>query len=356
MDKNIDLTICDHEPLVTVLLPVYNAERHLQEALSSIVNQSYKNLEILVINDGSTDSSEEIILRCKDTRIRYVKNAQNLKLIKTLNIGLELANGEYVARMDADDIAFPSRIEEQIKFALRNNNEINSVFAYYITEGGRFHSRREYFCTQPNSVLFASFFESPLLHPGVLAKSDLLRKYMYSDKTDSFAIEDYELWTRMLADGVKFFVLPQYLMSYRRTSSGESYRHNEEQVKNHISIARSFIENQLDLRIDLESMVLLTKRKVGRINIEQIFNSWAVLDTIFTKHCDLNCVNSVEKQEIRKWIEFRKLDLLIFLFVNSSLFDKFRGLLLIFKFNLFHIRYIRYFNNLVLWAVGNLKK
>ena len=96
-------------PLVTVLMPVYNAEKYLSEAIDSILAQTYKNIEFLIINDGSTDRSESIIwdYQSRNSKIVYVKNETNMKLIATLNKGVKMANGKYIVRMDADDISKP---------------------------------------------------------------------------------------------------------------------------------------------------------------------------------------------------------------------------------------------------------
>src|SRR5436190_1597301 len=109
-------------PLVTVLLPCYNGELYIEEAVRSMMNQTYSNLEILIIDDFSSDNSNSILTRLatEDKRIRLVRNESNLKLIKTLNKGLGLATGIYIARMDADDISLPERIEKQMNFMLAN--------------------------------------------------------------------------------------------------------------------------------------------------------------------------------------------------------------------------------------------
>ncbi len=103
-------------PKVTVLMSVYNGERFLREAIDSILNQTYKNLEFLIINDGSTDRSREIILSYGDPRIRLIDNEKNIGLTRSLNKGLGLARGEYIARMDADDISLPNRLETQFEY------------------------------------------------------------------------------------------------------------------------------------------------------------------------------------------------------------------------------------------------
>ena len=105
---------------ITVLMPVYNASLFLREAIESILNQTYKNFEFIIINDGSTDSSLQIIESFKDPRIKLVNNERNLGIIKTRNKGLQLAKGKYIANMDADDISLPTRLEKQFTFLEKN--------------------------------------------------------------------------------------------------------------------------------------------------------------------------------------------------------------------------------------------
>jgi glycosyltransferase involved in cell wall biosynthesis len=121
-------------PLVTVLMPVYNGEEFLHEAIESILKQTYLNFELLIINDGSTDSSENIILSYPDTRIRYIKNESNIKLIATLNNGFALAQGKYIVRMDADDYSVKERLQKQVAF-MEANPEVTLAGSWFETIG-----------------------------------------------------------------------------------------------------------------------------------------------------------------------------------------------------------------------------
>ena len=114
--------------LVSVIIPVYNVEKYVKEAIKSIQNQTYENLEIIVIYDGSIDDTYNIVekLAKEDNRIKLYKNEKNLKIVKTLNRALSLANGEYISRMDGDDISAPDRIEKKVKF-LEENKEFDLV-------------------------------------------------------------------------------------------------------------------------------------------------------------------------------------------------------------------------------------
>src|SRR2546426_3494714 len=103
-------------PVVTVLMPVYNGARFLANAMNSVLGQTFGNFELLAINDGSSDKTAEILASCRDPRLRIVDNGRNLGLIASLNKGLDLARGDYIARMDADDVCYPNRLAVQVAF------------------------------------------------------------------------------------------------------------------------------------------------------------------------------------------------------------------------------------------------
>ena len=121
-------------PKVSVLMSVYNTEENfLREAIKSILNQTYKDFEFLIINDGSTkNNTEQVILSFKDDRIRYIPNERNMGIIASCNKGFDLANGEYIARFDSDDIALPQRLEKEVEF-LDKNPDYGLVGSYFET-------------------------------------------------------------------------------------------------------------------------------------------------------------------------------------------------------------------------------
>ena len=144
------------QSLISIILPVYNAEKYLYKALDSIVNQTYKNLEVICVNDGSTDKSEEIILnfKNKDSRIVYIKNEKNIGLIKTLNKAIDIANGKYIARMDADDISLPERLEKQYNFLKSKDVDICDCNIKYINENNKNINKSSFIPTSNNSLIF----------------------------------------------------------------------------------------------------------------------------------------------------------------------------------------------------------
>ena len=222
-----------NEPLVTVLMPVYNAEKYLPNALESILNQTYKNLEILIINDGSTDNSEKIILSYNDPRIRYIKQ-NNVGVGETLRRGVELATGELIRRMDADDLTTLDSIEIQVKFLLKHP-KFGMVAAQqcHITENGKIarHKtipRPEWFNGQPYRTLKFDDFQldktPPIVHGTAMFYRNLALEV--GNYRPWFRVaEDYDLWLRIM-ERKKIAVLNKclYFLRIHSNSATAKYR------------------------------------------------------------------------------------------------------------------------------------
>ncbi|MFD1093966.1 glycosyltransferase [Providencia vermicola] len=200
--------------LVSVILPVYNAEEFLYEAIDSIVNQTHKNLQIIIINDGSSDNSLNIINSFVDDRITVISR-ENKGLIYTLNEGLKIANGNYIARMDADDISAKNRIEKQLSFLKKHKKTgvVGSYVKIINKEGTRIALRKP---ARFNFILKATcFLGAPFIHPAVMFDRIVVGENLYYSNEYKHA-EDYELWTRLAAiNNIKFSTIPEYLLSYR---------------------------------------------------------------------------------------------------------------------------------------------
>lgn len=207
-------------PKVSVILPVYNAEKYLAAAIDSILQQTFTDFELLLINDGSTDSSEQIIQRYNDPRIVYVRNESNQGLIYSLNKAIDLAKGEYIARMDADDVALPERFSEQTTF-LDNQKNVGIVATVidFINETDSKIGNWELdvATTSPKAIRNTMPFECCIAHPSVMGKTTLFKKYKYDPKQSH--IEDYDLWLRMLDDGIVIDKIKDPLLLYRTHSA-----------------------------------------------------------------------------------------------------------------------------------------
>ncbi len=206
----------DFLPLVTVLMPVFNGEKFLSQAIESILNQTYSNFELLIIDDGSTDNSIQIIESFHDSRIKLIKTPCRLGLSKSLNLGVRLAKGIYIARMDADDISYPLRFEEQITYLEKNKDcQVISSLIRHIDENGNPSGTWDIDKVGINSRVIDSIlpWENCIAHPTIMIRQEILATHPYDEKT--IGAEDYELWLRLRYYGVIIHKLPQILLDYR---------------------------------------------------------------------------------------------------------------------------------------------
>jgi len=200
------------EPKVTVLMPVYNGEAYLSEAVSSVLCQTFRDFELLVINDGSTDQSVTIIESAHDPRIRIIHNEVNKGLIYSLNRGLDLARGEYIARMDCDDISLPTRLAKQVDF-MRARPEVGISGTWIEVKGGKTYVMR--YPLESESIRCDMLFYCAIAHPSAILRREIIKRHrLYFDQSYVHA-EDYELWVRALLEKVKFSNYPEVLVRYR---------------------------------------------------------------------------------------------------------------------------------------------
>jgi glycosyltransferase involved in cell wall biosynthesis len=224
-------------PLISVILPVYNAEDFVYETIQSILDQTLGDFELIIINDGSKDRSEEIILSIEDERIKYVKNPRNLQLINTLNLGLEIAMGKYIARIDADDICLPDRFEKQVRF-LEKNSEYGIVgsFAKYF---GKKNEILKY-VEEDVDIRYALITHNPFIHSTVILRKSILSEFELQYDKAHLHVEDYDLWIRIL-NYSKGKILPEVLIHYRVHNEQISKVHLKLQLINSFKIQSNYL-------------------------------------------------------------------------------------------------------------------
>lgn len=199
-------------PAITVLMPVYNAAAYVGQAIESILSQSFHDFEFIIINDGSTDGSEQVILSYSDPRIRYINNDGNKGLIYTLNRGMAMAQGDYIARMDADDISQPQRLEKQLAEFKKDPELV--ICGSFIKTFGRSESYIDYMAATNAQILSAIFIACPFAHPSVMLKKQALLKLDEVYRSDYKHAEDYDLWSRLVFTGHSKNI-PEFLLHYR---------------------------------------------------------------------------------------------------------------------------------------------
>lgn len=197
---------------VSIIMPVYNAEAYLQAALDSLYAQSLSDFEILAINDGSTDGSAQILSKQTDRRLIVLTNDHNQGLSFSLNRGLQAASGDYLARMDADDLSDPRRLALQVNFLDSNPTiDLCGTDINLIDRTGLVYGQTSY-PTTDEAIKATMIFSSPFAHPSVMFSRRLLNNPdCYYRATAS---EDYDLWQRLSAS-TTFANLPEYLLNYR---------------------------------------------------------------------------------------------------------------------------------------------
>lgn len=210
----------NQQPFISVLLPVYNCANYVREAIESILNQTYPHFELIIINDGSKDHSEQIIQSIQDNRIRYIPQ-NNQGLAATLNNGIALSKGTLIARQDADDISLPARFEEQVKF-LNEHPEVVllGTHAAIISSTGEPENIFHRHATSSAELKTDLLFDNPFVHSSVMFRKSILEK-SGNYVTGDHIFEDHNLWSSISNVG-EIANLPKLLVEYRQVSSGIS--------------------------------------------------------------------------------------------------------------------------------------
>lgn len=196
---------------ISVIMPAYNAEEYIKEAIDSILNQTFTDFEFIIIDDCSTDSTAEIIKAYTDERIKYYKNEKNLGVAETLNRGLDLATGDYIARMDSDDISLPKRFEKQVKFMGKHRDV--SVLGTSIEFFGAMSGVR-FFSGTHEELKVDLLFDCCFAHPSVMIRRETLVKEGYRYDNAFNKMEDYNLWTEVVKR-YKLATIKDVLLKYR---------------------------------------------------------------------------------------------------------------------------------------------
>ena len=204
-----------HNVKISVIMSVYNGEAYLNEAIDSVLAQSFEDFELIVINDCSTDRTSEILEQyaARDARVKVHTNEVNLRLPSSLNKAISLAEGKYIARMDADDICLPNRLEKQYAFMETHSEVALSSCRFMTLKNGVISSGGCGGKNDHESIKALLLVTNPILHPGIIAKAEVIRELGY-DKSFT-CTEDMELWSRFVMAQHAVEILPEYLMIYR---------------------------------------------------------------------------------------------------------------------------------------------
>jgi len=260
-------------PKVSVILSVRNGEIYLREAIESILNQSFEDFELIIVDNHSTDSSAKIVESYDDARIILTKPEEPLHLAQALNHAASMARGKFVARMDADDVSHPSRFEKQVAY-LQEHSEVGILGSQIrpIDGGGNLITRGSYHKPESHADIACSlFFGCPLWHPTVmLRKSEIDELGWYSSPTiagrEQYSTEDYDLWCRAITQ-TQIHNLSEVLLDYRihadNHSLGSAIR--KENLRNIVLILSQHIKASLGMNVSDTTCALILGLKPGDV-------------------------------------------------------------------------------------------
>lgn len=229
-------------PKITVLMPVYNCELYIREAVDSILNQSFTDFEFLILDDASTDQTVLVIKEYNDPRIQLIEKPINTGYTNSLNYGLQLAKGKYIARMDGDDISFPERFAKQISFLEANPKTIVCGTSYKIVKNDKKISIPE----SNDAIKLALLKGNCICHPSVMIRKEVIDKFSIFYDTTKEPAEDYHAWVKLLPYG-ELHNMQDVLLEYRLHTTQVSRKRVQEQKR--IDIEMKF---QLFKYLDLE--------------------------------------------------------------------------------------------------------
>jgi hypothetical protein len=294
-------------PVVTVLMPVYNGEPFLKDAIGSILRQTYREFELLIIDDGSTDGTPNTLAESQRRDSRIVVHRQaNQGLTATLNRGLSVARGTFIARMDQDDVALPTRLAKQVAFLSDRPDVAILGTAYWLIDQKGRHVDLKRFPTSDLHIRWTNLLAPAFAHPTVMLRRDLLLENGLWYDSAFPDVEDYDLWRRVLRHS-RGANLGEALLDYRCHPGSMSSLRRATQLQSSDLLALQTVREELpDFPVSLESVSRMRRLFVGGApdDEQQVENRVAVgnayldmLDAWLSKHHDNPQTATVRRQE-----------------------------------------------------------
>lgn len=271
-------------PKVTVLMSVYNGEKYLRKAIDSILNQTFKDFEFLIVNDGSTDKTAEILQFYHDPRIKIINNEKNIGLTKSLNKGLKLVKGEYIARMDADDVSISERLQKQVNM-LERKPDLGMVGTWYCVVDEKDNIKYEV-KNDGNPVIL----RWKLLFNNIFAHSSVMMREKTCEDIEGYnpefeASQDYDLWSRIVKKW-QIGLVPKILC------------HRRKRTEHSITVEKNKTQKAGAREVGVRNIGELTKGRLSRkqcIDLYNLFNGYYVLDKVSQLRETLQSLKIVRK-------------------------------------------------------------
>lgn len=284
-------------PLISVVLPVYNCALYIEDAINSILNQTFQDFEIIVIDDCSVDNTVKIVQSIEDHRIRIIFKEQKKGLIDSLNIGFKEAKGEYIARMDGDDISLPDRFRKQLEI-LKNNSDIKAC-GCWLKEFG--YSNKVISHKENHDEIVSRLLLSCSMSLGsVMLEKAWVRNFKFEKA--KLHVEDYDFWSKMAWSG-KFYNIQEVLYNYRVHESQVSALYKSIQIQGDIGI-KLFLFKKIRYNTEVFSDEIITKMLLLDRPIEikefKLFFKW--IDQLISFNIKNQIYSPIELKKVLKMI------------------------------------------------------
>jgi glycosyltransferase involved in cell wall biosynthesis len=286
-------------------MSVYNGEKYLRKAVESILNQTYTDFEFILIDDGSQDCSRQIMDSYHDPRIVRLNNPQNMGLVYSLNVGLRVAQGVYIARQDADDTSLPERLAKQVSF-LDTHPEIGVLgTGVQIVDSFGNASNTVQSPTEPEVLRWRMCFFNPFVHSTVMMRRQIV-KQVGGYSSDMVHAEDYDLWRR-LSYVTRLSNLQDVLLQFRKHDASISNRHVSEQRQNGIQICRLMISHVLNEEVPAGIVNHLWCQEFQ--TVYEVRQAAKLIYRVYKAIVSNGKPTAIEKQAIRRDAAMRLIDL-----------------------------------------------
>ncbi|MEZ3422496.1 MAG: glycosyltransferase family 2 protein [Lachnospiraceae bacterium] len=287
-------------PRVSVIMPLYNAEKYVKQSINSILNQTYTDFELVIVDDQSTDNSYEIVQQIQDKRIHLFQNSKNLGIAQTRNIALQHASGEYIAIMDDDDIAPLYRFEKEILY-LDSHKDIIAVGGHcrYIDKDGNDLGKQWNIFTNPMYINAHIIFDDPIPNSSGMVRNEIIQKYNIQYKDNMYGTEDYRFWAECSVYG--FLGNINEVMLYWRTNyeneTEKAFKLYSQERKNAIAGTQKYLLEKLGFCLeesDINILVSVFEEHGSVSSIKEIQELFYALQKITKQAKEMKMVNAKE--------------------------------------------------------------
>ncbi|MBQ8250583.1 MAG: glycosyltransferase family 2 protein, partial [Alphaproteobacteria bacterium] len=326
-----------NDPLVTVIMPTYNRSHEVEKAIQSILSQTYKNFEFIIINDGSQDNTLFILKKWqkKDKRIILLNNEKNMGISSSLNKALKIAKGKYISRMDDDDISLPTRLEKQVRY-LENNPSITVLGTAIKVPNTNKINRLS---SSPEESAILSHFQVPVYHPTTLIRHDFLKKHNLNYQKKYDAAEDTLFWYDIIKKGGKITNLSEPLV-IQNIHSKKNYKLDQQALNYNKFIQQTLSPILKDkmptYRYPISSLhACIIVKEFQKINYKNLASNKAIT-TLLNRYCT---------QDVDEYFYIKTKNQLTLLFLkNGKILNKYFKLLQLKKINQDNNHYLELYN------------